>query len=347
MPPALADFTTLRLGGPAARFVEAADEAAIVAAVRAADARGEPLLILAGGSNLVVADAGFPGTVLRIASRGVERGRRSARRRGRRAVGSVRRPLRRRRARRRRVPVGHPGLGRRDADPERRRLRPGGRRHDRLRARLRPRARARGRTIPAADCGFSYRSSVFKRTPGRWVVLAVTYALAAPGGVAADPLRRAGARARRRGGRAPRRSPTCARPCSRCAAARGWCSTRPTRTRSRPARSSPTPCSSRRAFAALEARSATARGSPRFPQPDGTVKTSAAWLIEHAGFTRGLRRSAPPSRSRASTRSRSPTAGAGTTEQLVALAREIADGVRARFGVELEPEPVFVGHSWV
>ena len=71
MPPALADYTTLRLGGPAARFVEVADEAAIVAAVRDADAHGTPLLILAGGSNLVVADAGFPGTVLRIASRGI------------------------------------------------------------------------------------------------------------------------------------------------------------------------------------------------------------------------------------------------------------------------------------
>src|SRR5215217_5013707 len=71
MSPDLAELTTLRLGGPAARFAEAADEAAIVAAVRAAEAAGEPLLLLAGGSNLVVADAGFPGTVLRIASRGV------------------------------------------------------------------------------------------------------------------------------------------------------------------------------------------------------------------------------------------------------------------------------------
>jgi len=67
----MADFTTLRLGGPARRLVVADDEEAIVAAVRAADAAGEPLLVLAGGSNLVVADAGFPGTVLRIASHGV------------------------------------------------------------------------------------------------------------------------------------------------------------------------------------------------------------------------------------------------------------------------------------
>ena len=57
MPPALADYTTLRLGGPAGRLVEAADEAEIVAAVRAADEAGTPLLVLAGGSYLVVADA--------------------------------------------------------------------------------------------------------------------------------------------------------------------------------------------------------------------------------------------------------------------------------------------------
>src|SRR3954468_24612885 len=68
---ALAELTTLRLGGPPRRYVEAADEAAIVAAVREADAAGEPLLVLAGGSNVVVADEGFPGTALRIVSRGV------------------------------------------------------------------------------------------------------------------------------------------------------------------------------------------------------------------------------------------------------------------------------------
>src|SRR5215510_405849 len=68
---ALADYTTLRLGGPARRLVEAATEAEIVAAVRAADERGEPLLVLGGGSNLVVADEGFPGTVVHVATRGI------------------------------------------------------------------------------------------------------------------------------------------------------------------------------------------------------------------------------------------------------------------------------------
>src|SRR6266704_5729880 len=68
---ALAGYTTLGLGGPAARFVEADGDEQIVAAVRAADQRGDPVLVLGGGSNLVVADAGFPGTVVRVAARGI------------------------------------------------------------------------------------------------------------------------------------------------------------------------------------------------------------------------------------------------------------------------------------
>ena len=68
---ALSAYTTLGLGGPAGRLIDAADEAGLVSAVRDADQAGEPVLVLGGGSNLVVADQGFPGTVVRVASRGV------------------------------------------------------------------------------------------------------------------------------------------------------------------------------------------------------------------------------------------------------------------------------------
>src|SRR5918998_4521130 len=68
----LAELTTLRLGGAPARYLEGRDEAAIVPAVRAAGAAGEPLLVLAGGSNVVVADDGFPGTVVRILTAGID-----------------------------------------------------------------------------------------------------------------------------------------------------------------------------------------------------------------------------------------------------------------------------------
>ncbi|MGH3331387.1 MAG: FAD-binding protein, partial [Nocardioidaceae bacterium] len=70
-PALLADLTTLRLGGPAGRLVTAHTTDELVEAVRAADHAGTPLLLVAGGSNLVVADEGFPGTVVRIATRGV------------------------------------------------------------------------------------------------------------------------------------------------------------------------------------------------------------------------------------------------------------------------------------
>jgi UDP-N-acetylmuramate dehydrogenase len=84
---------------------------------------------------------------------------------------------------------------------------------------------------------------------------------------------------------------------------------------------------------------------PGFPQPDGSVKTPAAWLIERAGFTRGHGDPATVAISDKHTLALT-NRGAGTTTELVALAREIAGGVREAFGIELVPEPVFVGHSW-
>ncbi|MFD6974776.1 FAD-binding protein, partial [Streptomyces sp. NPDC059949] len=68
----LAPLTTFRLGGPAARLVTATTDAEVVAAVRAADESGTPLLIIGGGSNLVIGDQGFDGTALRIATTGFD-----------------------------------------------------------------------------------------------------------------------------------------------------------------------------------------------------------------------------------------------------------------------------------
>ena len=77
MTSSLSELTTLRLGGPATRIVDATSEDELVALVQAADAGDEPLLVLAGGSNVVVADEGFDGTVVRVATRGVEQLERS------------------------------------------------------------------------------------------------------------------------------------------------------------------------------------------------------------------------------------------------------------------------------
>jgi UDP-N-acetylmuramate dehydrogenase len=84
---------------------------------------------------------------------------------------------------------------------------------------------------------------------------------------------------------------------------------------------------------------------PAWPVEERTVKTSAAWLIERAGFTRGHgnpRGIAISSKHTLALTNR----GAGTTAELVALAREIARGVHEAFGVQLVPEPVFVGQQW-
>ena len=73
----LAPLSTLGVGGPARCYVEARDEATVLAALGWAERRGLPVRVLGGGSNLVVADAGVDGLVLRVALRGVARGRRS------------------------------------------------------------------------------------------------------------------------------------------------------------------------------------------------------------------------------------------------------------------------------
>ncbi len=97
------------------------------------------------------------------------------------------------------------------------------------------------------------------------------------------------------------------------------------------------------AFAALEQRAP--ERPPRFPEDDGRVKTSAAWLIERAGFHKG--HGNPEGIAISSKHTLALTnRGAGTTAELLALAREIAGGVDERFGVRLEPEPTLVGVEW-
>jgi UDP-N-acetylmuramate dehydrogenase len=85
-------------------------------------------------------------------------------------------------------------------------------------------------------------------------------------------------------------------------------------------------------------------GAPAWPEPDGRVKTSAAWLIERAGFHKGY----GDGRVGISTKHTLAliNRGGATTAELMALARAIAAGVQDRFGIALHPEPVLVGHDW-
>ena len=284
---ALRDLTTLQVGGPCGRLLVAATEAEVVEAVSGVRRR---------------ARAGPPrrGRVQpRRGRRGLRRDRRPARRPpgstyGRTATTtcSSRSPRVSPGTRSSRAPSpegwsglealsGIPGLTGRDARPERGRLRPGGRPDGRVGPRARPRARGRSSTWRLHDCGFGYRTSRFKAR--RPAVVAPASRSGCERSALSGPLayaELAGSSARAWAD-APR-PPTCAPPSWRCAGARGWSSTRPTRTPRASGPSSPTRCLDRSTPARPPGRTLRAT-----PQPDGRVKTSAAWLIEQAGFARG------------------------------------------------------------
>jgi UDP-N-acetylmuramate dehydrogenase len=197
--------------------------------------------------------------------------------------------------------------------------------------------------LPARECGFAYRSSVFRRCD-RFVVLDVTLELERSR--LARPIRYpepARALGLGLGARPP--PPRCARRCSHCAAARAWSSTRAIPTRSARARSSSTPILSPACFAALERRVVDRLGErarpPSWPEPGGGVKTSAAWLIAQGGFHRGF----GDGRVGISTKHTLAliNRGGASTAELIALARQIREQVRGSFGVTLQPEPTLIG----
>ncbi|HVX53907.1 UDP-N-acetylmuramate dehydrogenase [Nocardioides sp.] len=343
-PERLADHTTLRLGGPARNWVVATTEAELTAAVTEADAVGTPVLVLGGGSNLVVADEGFEGTVVEVATRGISSDLQGddpscggamvsvaagepwdafvahATERGwigvealsgiPGAVGAT--------------PIQNVGAYGQDVSQTLARVRV----WDRV---------LRGvRTFTNAECRFGYRTSRFKATGfdqwgGRHVVLSVTFqlrqgTLAAPVAYA-ELARTLGVEV---GARAPvtevreavlglrRGKGMVLDPADHDTWSAGSFFTNP-----------------------VVATADLPEGAPAWPQPDGSVKTSAAWLIEHAGFPKGYGRG-NVGLSTKHTLALTNRGGA-TTAELLGLAREIRDGVRERFGITLVNEPVLVG----
>jgi UDP-N-acetylmuramate dehydrogenase len=343
----LAPYTTLRLGGPAKAFAEADTAHELVRLVAEADRAGEPVLVLGGGSNLVVADEGFDGLVVRVAATGVS------------VVADGDRMLVTAEAGedwdalvRRCVTEGWSGVECLSGIPGLVGSTPiqnvgaYGQDVSQTIAGVRVYDRRRGEVLdlPAADCGFSYRHSVFKEALDRYVVLAVTYALERTpksGPIAYAELAktlgvRLGERVRLTDARAAvldlRRSkgmvldPDDPDTCSA-----GSFFTNPVL--------------SAREAAELELR---APGFPRWDAGDGAVKVPAAWLIEHAGFPKGYQRG-PVRISTKHTLALTHPGGVGrgyaeaTTADLLALAREVRDGVAAKFGVRLVNEPIMVG----
>jgi UDP-N-acetylmuramate dehydrogenase len=327
---------------------------ALIDAVRAADARSEPVLVLGGGSNLLVADAGFDGVVVHVGTRGldvescdecsgahvrvgagepwdafvaqtVERGWT-----GVEALSGIPGSTGA-------TPVQNVGAyGQEVADVV-------------ASVRTWDRQQNRVRTLAAADCDFGYRHSRLKderfRGGPRFVVLEVTFQLRL--GDLSTPIRYAEL-ARTLGVEAGGRAPLAA--------------VREAVLRLRRSKGmvvdpddpdDPDTWSAGSFFTNPILGSAQAQllpaDAPRWPagqapDGDGLVKTSAAWLIEHAGFAKGYGLPGPASLSTKHTLALT-NRGTATAADVLALAREVRDGVRAAFGVELVPEPVLVGCS--
>ena len=346
-PRPLAELTTLRLGGPAAELVEAVNEAELVAAVTDADRRGIPLLLVAGGSNLVVADEGFDGRVVHVATTGVRsdvEGPDVVACGGAMVTVAAGEPWDAFVARA--VASGWSGVEALSGIPGSVGATPiqnvgaYGQEVSQTIASVRTwdRLEGRQRTFAAADCGFGYRHSRFKAEPDRYVVLEVTFQLpladlSAP--VAYAELARAlGVAVGERAALADVRRAVLALRTGKGMVldesdhdtwSAGSFFTNPLLT---PEQADLLPAA-----------------APRWPQPDGTVKTSAAWLIEHAGFGKGHSPASLGGRVALSGKHTLALTnrGGASTADLLALAREVRDGVQRAFGVELVNEPVLVG----
>jgi UDP-N-acetylmuramate dehydrogenase len=335
-PQRLSEHTTLRLGGPAREWVTAATEAELTTALDTAD----PVLVVGGGSNLVVADEGFEGRVVEVATRGitpdtepsagpscggvlvkvaageswddlvalaVERGwvgiEALAGIPGR--VGAT--------------PIQNVGAYGQEVSQTIAGVRVWDRRLKGL------------RTFANADCGFGYRTSRFKADPERHVVLDVTFQLAV--GTLATPVRYAEL-ARTLGVEEGERAPLAVVREAVLGLRRGKGMVLD------PADHDTWSAGSFFTNPVLDPTDVP-DGAPTWPQPDGRVKTSAAWLIEHAGFAKGhgSGRVALSGKHVLALTNR----GGATTEELLALAREVRDGVEVAYGVRLVNEPVLVG----
>ena len=339
----LADHTTIGLGGPVGRFVRASTESGLIAAVRAADERGDPVLILGGGSNLVVADEGFAGTVVQIATRGfsVAAGRLTvAAGEGWDAVVA------------RSVAHGLAGLeclsgipGLAGATPIQNVGAYGQEVSQTItEVRVYDRQQQQIINLPNELCDFGYRTSKF-RGADAFVVLGVTFGLAvqplsvpvryaelaaALGVAVGDQVPAAQARAAVIGLR--QRKGMVIDPADPDTRSVGSFFVNPVLD----------PGQLAAVETAAQARCGPRTQVPRFDAGDGRVKVPAAWLIERAGFGKGYG-GAGGARISAKHTLALVNAGSATTDSLLALARQIRDGVQETFGVSLTAEPVLVG----
>ena len=328
---ALADLTTLGVGGPIDRLVEVTTRDELVAAVTDADATGRPLLVLGGGSNVIGADAGWSGDVVLVRTRGV-------------------------------APTGTPGeieveAGEPWDDLVARTVAEGlagmealsgipgstgatpvqnvgayGQEVARTTTAVRVLERATGteRTLTPRELAFGYRDSLLKRSPGAFVVLSVTFRLSPqpqsmPVGYA-ELARTLGVEL---GGTAPLADVRAAVLQLRRGKGMVWDPADPdTRSAGSFFTNPVVP-----AAAAVE-------GCPSWPAGDGRLKLSAAWLVQSAGYGKGTRDGRVGTSSRHSLAL--TTEPGATAAELLGFAQQVIGAVHDRFGVTLVPEPTTV-----
>ena len=335
----LAPLTTFKVGGPARYFVEARSEEDVRAAVEEARSRRWPLFVLGGGSNLVISDAGWPGLVLKIALTGIAQRRDGTRMMFEAAAGEDWDEF-----------VAHTvacecagieclsGIPGTVGGTPVQNVGAYGQEVSETITKVRVLDASSGefRELENADSGFAYRTSIFNaRERGRYIVSLVTFALT-PGGTPrieyADLKRHFAGRSR---------PPTLAetRQAVRAIRLSKAMLIVPGDDDCRSAGSFfKNPVLTHQAFERLQLRTGPI---PNFPARNGMVKVAAAWLVEHAGFPKGLARG-PVGISRKHALA-IVNRGSATAADIISLKNEIQQRVLDTFGIELQPEPVLVG----
>ncbi len=339
----LAPLTTLRVGGPARYFAEARTLAEVSEAVAFSYSKELPLFVLGGGSNLVISDAGWNGVVLKVAITGIEERRQDGKSLFEAGAGEEWDKFVARTVARNCAGVeclsGIPGsvggtpvqnvgaYGQEVAETI----------ESVLALDLRD---GQIRELCNDACGFSYRTSIFNSTQrGRYIILRVTYALNSGG----EPRLQYADLKRYFAGWSV--TPTLAETrdaVRRIRAGKGMLISAGDEDCRSAGSFFKNPVLTAEQFQALGTLAAAKNLQiPSYPALDARKKVSAAWLVEHSGFSKGLVSGAVGiSRKHALA---IINRGDATAADIVALKEQIQQRVEDMWGIHLEPEPVFVG----
>lgn len=332
----LRDYTSLRVGGPAKKFVEVGTESEIIAAIEAA---GEsPVLIIGGGTNVLISDKGFEGTVIRIINHSLQAeidacsGATLTIGAGENWDDFVATTIER----------GFAGLETLSGIPGTVGAAPiqniGAYGHEVsefiTRVRTYDRVAKEIKTFTNEQCQFSYRNSYFKAHPGKYVILDVQFQIRI--GEMSNPITYAEL-AKKLGINVGEKAPVIAtrKAVLELRGAKGML-LNPDDQDSWSAGSFFT-----NPIVSAEIAAQLPEGAPQWPTSDGRVKTSAAWLIEHSGVNKGD----AVGGARISTKHvlALTNSGDATAEDIAALAKSAQKSVYEKFGITLEAEVNLVG----